>query len=351
MALYPVIMCGGGGTRLWPASRPARPKQFMPLVGDRTLFQETALRVAPLAEGGGRLVVVAGVAHEPLVRSQLAAVGLEAELLLEPEPRDSAPAMAAAAALIARLDPVATAVFVASDHHIPDHQAFRDAVRAAAAAAAGGRIVTLGVRPTEPSPAYGYIEPSGRGLSVVRRFVEKPDRDTAERHILSGFLWNSGNFIAPVATLTAELRAHAPAVLAAAEAALPAPGEAVLGAGFSDAPKISIDYAVMEKTVVASVLEVDFQWSDLGSWDAVAASVGHAPASLILEDAEGCFVRAPEGVLVAVLGVRDLAVIVEPDAVLVADLARAQDLKRIVERVKAESPRHLDIEQTAQLPD
>ncbi len=344
MALFPVIMCGGAGTRLWPASRPSRPKQFIPLAGNRTLFQETALRVGPLAAEGGQLIIVGGVRHRSAIVEQLEEIGLSAHLLLEPEARDSAPAMAAAAAWVAVRDPRGVLAFVASDHHVPDHKAFQAAMRAASGAAGDGRIVTLGVRPNEPSSAYGYIRPGGRGLSEVQQFVEKPDRNLAAAYIADGYLWNSGNFIARADVLLDEMARYAPGVVSAARAALPAAGGAVeiLTAAFSEAPKISIDYAVMEKTQLASVLEVDFAWSDLGAWDSIAATGEGDVGSHVFEDTEGCLVRAPDGVLVAALGVKNLAIVVEPDAVLVMDISRAQEVKRLVERVRSLSPRHLD---------
>lgn len=348
MGIYPVIMCGGAGTRLWPASRPSRPKQFIPLSGNRSLFQETALRVAPLARHGARLVVVGGVAHREAILGQLAELGLEAQVLLEPEARDSAAAMAAAAAWTARIDPDGVNIFVASDHHIPDHEAFRTAARDAAEAARAGRIVTLGVRPDAASSAYGYIAPEGEGLSAVRAFVEKPDTATAQRYIADGYLWNSGNFIVAAATLLEEMAHAAPAVAAAAAASLPPAAEPVqtLSAAFLAAPKISIDYAVMEKTRRASVLAVDFEWSDLGAWDAVAATGEGDLGAFIFEDAEGCMARASEGVVVAAIGVRNLAIIAERDAVLVCDMSRSQDVKRVVERLRTASPQHLDFPRT-----
>lgn len=345
MTIYPVIMCGGAGTRLWPASRPSRPKQFIPLSGNRSLFQETALRVVPLITTGGRLIVVGGIAHKNAIINQLAELDIEAQILLEPEARDSAAAMAAAAAWTARIDPTGINVFVASDHHIPDHQAFRDAVLTASDAARKGRIVTLGVKPDTPSSAYGYIAPEGRGLSSVKAFVEKPDAHTAERYIADGYLWNSGNFIASAKTFLDELKREAPAVAAAATAALPpvnAGDLATLSSAFSTAPKISIDYAVMEKTKHASVLAVDFAWSDLGAWDAVSATGEGDLGAFIFEDAENCMARAPEGVMVAAVGVRNLAIIVEHDAVLVCDMSRSQDVKKVVERLRSASPQHLN---------
>ncbi len=345
MAIYPVIMCGGAGTRLWPASRPSRPKQFIPLAGNRSLFQETVLRVAPLVENGGELIVVGGVSHREWILDQLEEIDVGAKVLLEPEARDSAPAMAAAAAWARLQDESSVLAFVASDHHIPDHDAFRRAVIAAGEGARAGRIVTLGVTPTSPSQAYGYIKAAGGGLSAVDAFVEKPDRALAADYIKAGYLWNSGNFIATAQTLLTEMEAHAPGVASAALAALTfgdVRGVQVLGDAFASAPRISIDYAVMEKTRLASVLEVDFAWSDLGAWDAIAASGEGDTGQHIFEDAEGCLARAPAGVMVAALGVRNLAIVVERDAVLVCDLARAQDVKRVVDRLRADSPQHLD---------
>ena len=346
MTIYPVIMCGGAGSRLWPASRPGRPKQFLALAGERSLFQETVLRVAPLA-ADGRVIVVAGTRHAEAVAAQLAEVAVEATVLLEPEARDSGPAMAVAAAFIERLDPEGVAAIVASDHHIPDGGAFRDAVETAAAEAANGRIVTLGVVPTSPSPAYGYICPAGAGLAPVSRFVEKPDREIAARYVAEGFLWNSGNFIVGARTLMEELAIHAPAIAEKARASLPAPGETGpvirLAGAFRAAPKISIDYAVMEKSDRTSVLPVHFAWSDVGAWDSVMDTGRGQAGSHVGVDSDRCLIRTPEGTVVATLGVSNIAVIVEPDAVLVCALDRAQDVKAVVDRIKAEAPAHADI--------
>lgn len=345
MKLYPVIMCGGAGTRLWPASRPSRPKQFIPLAGNRSLFHETLIRIAPLAACGGKLIVVGGVDHRDWILEQLEDAGVEAQILLEPEARDSAAAMAAAAVWTHTVDPTGVNVFVASDHHIPDHMAFVQAVRDAAVGAIQGRIVTLGVQPTSPSAAYGYIRPKGRGLADVAAFVEKPDKRTAARYVSEGYLWNSGNFIVSASVLRSELQRYAPAIDQAAEKAVAGlTGQKVLtlGRAFREAPSISIDYAVMEKTDLASVWEVDFQWSDLGAWDAVAASGEGELGQHIFEDSEGCLARSADGILIAAVGVRNLAIIAEQDAVLVCDLSRAQDIKKVVERLKTASPKHLD---------
>ena len=332
MAIYPVILCGGAGTRLWPASRPARPKQFIDLISDLSLFQETVRRVAPLAEGG-RIIVVAGEAHRGFIEAQLAALGLEGDLILEPLGRDSAPAMAAAALWIEQIDPDGTAVFVASDHYSPDAAAFRAAALEAIAAAAPGRIVTMGMAPTSPSSAYGYIQPETPGLSPVRRFVEKPGQADAERYLAEGYLWNSGNFVVPVRVLLEEMERFVPDVVAAVRAALPGQGLGAhaLGAAFAAAPKISIDYAVMEKSDRVWVLPAAFEWSDLGAWDAVAATGRGGRGQWVGHASDGCLVRAAPGMVVATAGVSNLAIIAEPDAVLVCDLGRAQDVKALVE--------------------
>ena len=335
MNIVPVILCGGAGTRLWPASRPLRPKQFIDLVSELSLFQDTARRVAPLARDG-RIVVVAGIDHRQYIEAQLAALSIEGELILEPTGRDSAPAMAAAALWIERIDPEAIAIFVASDHYVPDPAAFRRVMEEAVAAAAPGRIVTLGITPASPSSAYGYIQPAEPGLSPVARFVEKPDQAEAERYLAAGYFWNSGNFVAPVRTLLAELRRFAPEVVGSVDAALPhvtAGRIHRLGEAFSASTKISIDYAVMEKSDKVWVIPAPFEWSDLGAWDAVAATGSGARGVWVDQASDGCLVRAAPGMVVATAGVSNLAIIAEPDAVLVCDLNRAQDVKSLVEQL------------------
>lgn len=337
-AVYPVIVCGGSGTRLWPASQPGRPKQFLALTGAESLFQATARRVAPLAEDG-RLVVVAGRAHEAAVKAQLAEVGVSAVLLLEPEPRGSAPAMAAACAWIAAHDPDAVAVIVAADHHIPEARDFRAAARVAAAAAAEqGLIVTLGVTPAGPSTAYGYIAP-GEPAGAVRHvaaFVEKPDAETAETYIAGGYLWNSGNFIVAARVLLEELETYRPAVAKAAGCAIAEAGGGdvlQLGDRFLAAPNTSIDYAVMEATRRAAVLPVDFAWSDVGAWDAVweandRDSNGNALlGEAILIEARDCLVSARPGLDVALVGVENLAVVADGGQVLVCGMAASQNVR------------------------
>jgi mannose-1-phosphate guanylyltransferase/mannose-6-phosphate isomerase len=344
--IFPVILCGGAGTRLWPASRPSRPKQFIPLSGNRSPFQETVDRVAPLVGDDSELIVVGSAAHHRMILEQLTEIGRSAVVLMEPIARDSAAAMAAATLWTKRRHPDAVNLFVASDHHIPDQKAFRDAVAIAATAAETGRIVTLGLVPTEPSSAYGYIAPTGSGLAEVRSFIEKPDKANAERYIASGYLWNSGNFIVRADVLHAEIERTTAglteAVTRAIDEATCHGGVIFLGHSFATAPKISIDYAVMEKTRRASVLPVDFEWFDLGAWDSIHATGVGDVGLHVFEDVDNCLVRACDGVMVAAIGVSNLGIIVEKDAVLIADLRRSQDVKKVVERLKTLSPQHLD---------
>jgi len=344
MTLRPIILCGGAGARLWPASRPDRPKPFIKIFADRSLFQDTVLRVAGL-DGAAPPVVVCGVAHVDQVARQLAEIGVEAQLIIEPEGRDSAPAILAAAAWTAEQDPKALALVVASDHHIPDAAAFRAAIALAAPAAARGAIVTFGVRPTAPSAAYGYIR-AGEGegedaVSPVAAFVEKPDLATAAAYVADGFLWNSGNFLFRPEVLLAEAERLHPGltgpVLAALAGAATAPGRLALGPDFAAAPRISIDFAVMEKTAAAAVLPVDYAWSDVGSWEAIWAAAARDGAGnaltgrVVAAGSSGCLIRAEDGVTVVALGVRDLVVVAEDGKVLVADRARTPELKAVLD--------------------
>jgi mannose-1-phosphate guanylyltransferase/mannose-6-phosphate isomerase len=349
LRIYPVILCGGSGTRLWPTSRPSRPKQFLPLLGSHSLFQSTVLRMTGVA-GGQDPLVVAGEAHAGLIERQLAELGIRATIMIEPEGRDSAPAVAAAAAWIAARDPHGVAAMVASDHHIPDGAAFRAAVEAAAVAAAAGAIVTFGVRPTQASSAYGYIAPGAPlpatpDIRAVERFVEKPDAATAQRYVEDGYLWNSGNFVFGAKVLLEELALYEPGladiVALAVERAEQVGVLCRLSPDFRTAPKISIDYAVMEKTVRAAVLPVGFAWSDVGAWDAVwAASDRDAAGNAVsgdaaLIDCQDSLLRVSGGPLVVGLGLRNLGVIAEDDAILVCDLGSSQGVKLAVDRLKA----------------
>lgn len=328
-SIFPVIMCGGGGSRLWPVSRPDRPKQFLPLIEDASLFARTLERARRLVAGEGVVLVVAGTAHQALVREALAEAGAEAVLLLEPTPRDSAAAISAAAIWISARDPEAVAVVLPSDHHIPDTAAFLVAMAEAVALAGEDRIVTLGVTPDSPSEAYGYIRPQGPGPAPVAEFREKPDRATAARYVAEGCLWNSGMFIARARVLVEELDRWAPEIGTAVRSALTPAVRAsggVLSAAFQDAPRIAFDRAVMERTDRASVVPSSLAWSDLGAWDAVAAA-DRRPSDAVTMGGANVYVRAPAGVRVATLGVSDVAVIVEGDRILVCALGQAQRVR------------------------
>jgi mannose-1-phosphate guanylyltransferase/mannose-1-phosphate guanylyltransferase/mannose-6-phosphate isomerase len=347
-AILPVILSGGTGTRLWPLSREAYPKQFWPLVGQRTMLQETAARAA----GPGFLppVVVCNEAHRFLVAEQLRAGGVGgATILLEPEGRNSAPAIAAAA-LLAHEDSPATLLWImAADAAIADTPALHAALGQAAAAARGGLIATFGMTPTTAETGYGYIEAGeplpGLAARRVARFVEKPDAATAARFLAEGrHLWNSGMFVATAGTLVAELERHAPELLAAVRAAVAAATRDLTfvrldAAAFRAAPAISIDYAVMEKTDHAAVVPASLGWSDLGSWASLydaspRDSAGNAlvgPVEAL--DSRGCYLRS-EGILTAAIGLTDICLVVTDDAVLAVHRDRAQEVKAIVERLK-----------------
>ncbi|OYX35548.1 MAG: hypothetical protein B7Y99_03290 [Caulobacterales bacterium 32-69-10] len=362
MRIHPVILCGGAGVRLWPASRADRPKPFLPLLGPRSLFQQTVLRMGGLS-GGQSPLIVAGEAHAATVQAQLAELGVSATVMIEPEGRDSAPALAAAAAWIAALDSDAVVAMVASDHHIPDAPAFRRAVETAAEAAAMGAIVTFGVTPTEPSSAYGYIAPGAalegsRQIRKVDRFVEKPGAAMARSYVDAGYLWNSGNFVFGAGVLLGELENYAPELLRivrdavrdarvtdAQVSGVTASSPMVrLAPVFGRAPKISIDYAVMEKTDRAAVLPISLAWSDVGAWEAVwAASARDADGNVndggaLLLDSRDSLIRAPAGRTVVGIGLDRVAVVIEGDDVLVCSLDASQSVKIAYDQLKAMTP-------------
>lgn len=351
MPVVPVILSGGTGTRLWPLSRESYPKQFWPLVTERTMLQETAARAT--GEGFAPPIVVCNEAHRFLVADQLRAARIDgARILLEPAGRNSAPAIAAAALLAAAEHPEAVLWIMAADAAIADVPALHQALQRAVVAAKAGRIVTFGMTPTAPETGYGYIESGAPlaeapGVAAVARFVEKPDAGTAADFLAGGrHLWNSGMFVATAATLLGELRAHAAPVLSAVEAAM-AGAATDLGFcrlakdSFLAAPSISIDYAVMERTARAAVVPASIGWSDLGSWAALweasaardaAGNVAVGPVEVV--DSRGCYVRS-EGILTGVVGLEDIVVVTTDDAVLVAPRGRAQDVKLLVDRLKA----------------
>ncbi len=347
-SIYPVILCGGSGTRLWPASRSDQPKQFLKLVGDRSSFQETVLRVKDIP-GVAEIVIVTGEAMVGFVAEQTAEIGVFVTILVEPEARDSAPAVAAAAAYVQSQDPDGVVLMLAADHHIAQPEIFGEAAVIAARAAESDLIVTFGVRPTSPATGFGYIRPGepllDGSVNAVAAFVEKPDRETAERYVLEGYLWNSGNFAFKAATLMGEFEAFEPTVADAARACAAALTlEAGIGRldreAFGQAKKISLDYAVMERTQKAAVAPAAFAWSDLGAWDAIwEASVrdgdGNAQdGDVDLHGASNVLVRTT-GPYVGVIGISDIVVVAEPDAVLVCHRNDSQAVKILVDGLKA----------------
>lgn len=349
--IVPVILCGGTGTRLWPMSRRLLPKQFLPLAGSRTLFQDTALRTRGVP-GARAPIVVTNAEQRFLAAEQLAEIGMTPQaLLLEPVGRNTAPAVAAAALHVAREDPGAVLLVQPSDHVIGDLGAFEAALAEAVAAAAAGHLVTFGVSPTEPATGYGYIEagePIAGGVLRVRRFVEKPSLETAKSFLAQGgFYWNSGMFVFQAERYLEELARLQPAMLEAVRAAM-ASAESDLGflrlgrEAFAAAPSNSVDYAVMERTASGAMVRADMRWSDVGSWSALwesgekDAGRNVARGDVALRDAAGCYVHA-ERRHVSVLGARDLVVVETGDAVLVAARERAQEVKDVVERLEREN--------------
>jgi mannose-1-phosphate guanylyltransferase / mannose-6-phosphate isomerase len=348
--IIPLIMCGGAGTRLWPASREGRPKQFLPLFGARSTFQDTLLRVSDPALFE-RPIVITNAAYRFMVVEQLAEIGIEADVLLEPARRDSGPAIAAGAAFAQSRDSEAVVLALAADHVVRDTNAFLAACRQGLAAVAGGRITTFGVKPERAATEYGYINPGEAVAGEVRaveKFVEKPDQATAEQYIKSGYLWNSGNFMFRAAMLLDEYRK---VDAASVENVVNAVGKAgrdlsfvtLEADAFAAAKAISIDYAVMEKTAHAAVVPVDCGWSDVGSWHAVwelsdkDGEGNAAQGAAVFEDSRNCNV-ATDSALVALEGVDDLVVVATQDAVLVSRQKDANGLKRLVAKLKSVAP-------------
>src|SRR6202795_1439918 len=348
--IIPLIMCGGAGTRLWPASREVRPKQFLPLFGPRSPFQDTLLRVSDAALFE-RPIVITNMAYRFMVLEQLAEIGLEADVLLEPMRRDSGPAIAAGAVFAQTRDDDAVVLALAADHVVRDTGAFVAACRDGLVAADAGRIVTFGVQPERAATEYGYISPgevvSGKVLAV-EEFVEKPDPATAAEYIKAGYLWNSGNFMFRAAVLLDEYRnVDAESVQAVSDAVTKAGRD--LGfvtldpEAFGSAKAISIDYAVMEKTSRAAVVPVACGWSDVGSWLAVWELSGKdeqgnaAQGMAVFEDSRNCNVATDKAV-VALEGVDDLVVVATQDAILVSRQKDANGLKRLVAKLKTVAP-------------
>ena len=349
--ITPVLLCGGSGTRLWPLSRKSYPKQFAQIVGERTLFQQGALRLS--GPGYAAPLILTNSDFRFIVTEQLAAVGIDpGAILIEPEGRNTAPAVLAAALHLQAQDPGALMLVAPSDHVIPDAAAFRAAVAAGVAAAQGGDLVTFGIAPDRPETGYGYLELAAptQGLDPVglKRFVEKPDAKAAKAMLAAGnYLWNAGIFLFSVEAIVAAFRTHAPDLFEAVSEALAA-AQPDLGflrlaiAPWAQARDISIDYAVMEKAANLSVVPFAAGWSDLGDWDAVRREsprdgqgvATYGPATAL--DCTDSLLRAEDERLELVgIGLKNIVAVAMPDAVLVADVSRAQDVKLAVSALKA----------------
>jgi mannose-1-phosphate guanylyltransferase/mannose-6-phosphate isomerase len=346
-----VILCGGVGSRLWPLSRQLLPKQFLPLLSERTMLQETAQRLAGLPDCEPPMVV-SNTEHRFLVAEQLREIEVAPRAqILEPVGRNTAPAVAAAALALGDADERAVMLVLPADHLIRNLARFHQAVELASRLALAGRLVTFGIAPDHAATAYGYIERGAPidgmdGAFSVARFVEKPDAATAKAFFANGtFAWNSGMFAFTPAAYLTELQRHQPAMLSACDAAWQKSARdldfiRLDASSFRSSPADSIDYAVMEKTAAAAVIPVDLGWSDVGSWTTLW-EVGEKDergnlrrGDVHLQDARNCYVRA-ESRMVSVIGLQDAIVVETNDAVLVADQTQAQKVKDVVSHLDA----------------
>jgi len=347
--IHPIILSGGTGSRLWPLSRSLFPKQLLALAGERSLIQDTVLRAA--GTGFGAPIIICNTEHRFLIAEQLRETGVAPEaIVLEPQGRNTAPAAAIAALMIAQKDPQGLMLLMPADHIVRNRAAFLEAVASAAAAARQGRLVTFGITPDSPETGYGYIR---RGAPLkdlansfaVERFVEKPDAATAAGYVSSGdYDWNSGLFLFKASAFLDELQRLEPELLAQCREAV-SKGAKDLdffrldNASFAKAKAISIDYAVMERTDKAAVVPVEMGWSDIGSWEALWTAAarddqGNATKGDVLHHgARNSYLRS-EGPLVAAVGVEDIVVVATQDAVLVSHKSASQDVKRIVEQLE-----------------
>lgn len=352
---YPVILSGGSGTRLWPLSRATLPKQLLPLVSDRSMLQETLLRLAGLPDVSDTPMVVCGNDHRFLVAEQMQEIGVNhPAIMLEPAGRNTAPAVAIAALALLEQDADATMIVLPADHLISDTAAFHMAIGRAAQAAEAGYLVTFGIQPDAPETGYGYIRrgnvlASQDGVYGVAAFVEKPDASTAQTYVQSGeYFWNSGMFVFKAARYIQELEKFRPDILAAARASWQRRASdldfcRLEAEAFKACPSESIDYAVMEKTDAAAVIPVDIGWNDIGSWSSLwqtatgRDSEGNSVrGDVLLEQVSNSYVRA-ESRMVAAIGLTDVVIVETQDAVLVAHKDQAQQVKKIVERMQADA--------------
>lgn len=347
MTIVPVILCGGSGTRLWPLSRSLMPKQLLPLVGEQSLLQATCARVTGIEADLAEPLIICSDSHRFMVESQLREIGLAPTLVLEPAGRNTAPAVAIAALVAsARVGSDAVLLVLPSDHVIANVAAFHAAVRTGLPAARAGRIVTFGIVPDRPETGYGYVAASPAGeIRPVEKFVEKPDRATAQAYVDSGrYFWNSGMFLFTAGAYLAELAAHAPDILDCCKRAVGGVASGVVALldreAFLACRADSVDYAIMEKTTRASVVPLDAGWSDVGSWAALhdvshRDNAGNTVAGdVVAMQCRDSYLRA-ESRLVGVVGVEGCVVVETKDAVLVVSKERAQEVKALVDALAA----------------
>lgn len=353
--IVPVVLSGGVGSRLWPLSRQASPKQLLPLAGPNTMIQDTLARAS--GDGFAAPIVICGEQHRFLIAEQLRAAGVEgARIILEPKGRNTAPAAAIAALAVKECDPDGLLLMMPSDHVVADRGAFHAAVKTAAQAARGGALVTFGIMPSAPETGYGYIKGGAAlaevtGAFRVERFVEKPGRATAEGYLASGdYYWNSGMFLFSAKAFLAEMERLEPKMLDHCRRALDGAHRdqdfvRLEADAFGTCPAQSLDYAVMEHAGSAAVVPVEMGWNDVGSWLSlweIAARSGEGNVVLgdvLLHATRHSYIRS-EGPLVAAVGVDDLVIVATPDAVLVSHRGATQDVKKIVDELERQQRHH-----------
>lgn len=362
---YAIILCGGSGTRLWPLSRTLRPKQLLPLNGKQTLLQQTALRLSEFVDSKN-LITVTHDSHRFEVKGQLAEVLPDAVngVLAEPCARNTLPAIAWAVSQIYSQDPAALIGVFASDHSIDNQAAFVSAWQAAETAANEGYLTLLGISPTEPATGYGYIKPASTldfgtaalNIHKVDKFVEKPNRDVAEQFVADGYLWNSGMFVFRADIFMQMLQQYQPEIATQINY-LNVPGmpDEQLAELYQKLPNISMDYGLAERADKVAVVPVDMSWSDLGSWDSIYQRHGKdenqnvLKGEVVVSDTQDSLLWNEHGML-AVLGVNNLAVIQTPDATLICDRSRTEEIKQLVADVKLRQPELTELHRTVHRP-